>query len=185
MRSQLESPPTINSQCFHSCSDSGPREQWAMEPPGPTVGAQLDWHGPGPGAWGVENLTGGCHPVSQAVISCSVHNWAVITLWPQMGCRCDYVLLASPCLRLLTTCLSPVPTLHSPTANTGATASCINPGQHPFTSALCAAEITAQPGTRHHWITLVLSCKFQLAPILARKGAGLPNQDCFQPGQQD
>lgn len=70
----------------------------------PHCGGQLDWQGPGPGVWGVESPTGGCHPVSQAVISCSAHNWAVITLWPQMGCRCDYVLLASPCLRLLTTC---------------------------------------------------------------------------------
>lgn len=60
----------------------------------------------------------------------------------------------------------------------------MSPGQHPLTSALCAEEITAQPGTRHYWITLVLSCKFQPAPILARKRVGLPKLDCFQPGQQ-
>lgn len=82
-------------------------------------GAQLDWQGPGPGAWGVENPTGGCHPVSQAVISCSVHNWAVITLWPQMGCRCDYVLLASPCLRLLTACCPWCPLSKAPRQTQG------------------------------------------------------------------
>lgn len=154
MRSQLGSLPTISSQCFHSCRGSGPRAQRAMEPPGPTVGAQLDWQGPGPGAWGVENPTGGCYPVSQAVISCSVHNWAVITLWPQMGCHCDYVLLAFPCLRLLTACCAWCPLFTAPTQTQGQQPPAQTPDSilSPLLYVLRNSQLSLEPDTTgSHW----------------------------------
>lgn len=152
-----------------------------MEPPGPTVGSSLTGRvlGLGSGDWGVENPTGGCHPVSQAVISCSVHNWAVITLWPQMGCRRDYVLLASPCLRLLTACCPLCPPPITPPQTQGQQPPAQTPREHPLTSALRAVEVTAQPGAGHHWMALVLSCKFQFALIPARREFRLPKQDFF------
>lgn len=138
----------------------------------PYCGVQLDWQGPGPGAWGLENPTGGCHPVSQAFISCSEHNWAVITLRPQMGCRCDYVLLATPCLRLLTACCPWCPSPAAPPQTWG------NSLLHNPWTAFSLLSVQ-WPRTRHRQIKLVLSCKLQLAPIPARKELRLPSKIAF------
>lgn len=101
--------------------------------------------------------------MSQAVISCSAHNWAVITLWPQMGCRCDYVLLAAPCLRLLTACCPwcPPPMAPPQTQRQQSPAQALDSTVSPLHSVLWKSQFSLEPS---HWTTLAQSQKFQLVP---------------------
>lgn len=107
--------------------------------------------------------------MSQAVISCSAHNWAVITLWPQMGCRCDYVLLDAPCLRLLTASCSwcPPPMAPPQTQRQQPPAQTLDSTLSPLHSVLWKSRLSLEPDTTGSpWFKAISS---SLSPITAMK----------------